>query len=149
MQLEMSLRVPLYPTEDEAKVRICFENFTENLPDIMLIEEDGLTYLIAEKLPVETLKRLFNYIRQNGILDAVRKCIKYDTISDSLVINFHKQALYMNKLAFITEDSSSPLGNVELRIKTNNLNDFKDWFAPRTEEGKEILPRKFSEIFNL
>ncbi len=149
MQLKVSLRVPLYPTEEEDKVLVCFENLVEELPEIKQIAEDNITYLIADNIPMKTLERLFNYIRRNGILDSVRKCISYDTTLDSLVINLHKQALFVNKIAFITEDSSSPLGNVQLIIKAENSYEFKDWFAPKTEDGKEIQPRKFSEIFSL
>ncbi|OLS32312.1 MAG: hypothetical protein HeimAB125_10090 [Candidatus Heimdallarchaeota archaeon AB_125] len=149
MQLEVSLRVPLYDTEDEDKVKLCFENLLDDLPEIKQIEENKLTYLVAENLPVKTLERLFIYIRRKGILDSVRKCIIYYATLDSVVINLNKQALFANKIAFITEDSSSPLGNVQLIIKTSKPYEFKDWFAPKTDEGKEIQPRKFSEIFTL
>ncbi len=149
MQIKLSLRVPLYSTENESKVMICIENLLGVQPELKRIDDAEITYLIAENLPIDVLKRLFNHIRQNFILDSVRQCMKRDYYSNSLVVPLHKQALFTNKIAFTTEGTSSPLGNVELIIQPDNCDKFLDWFVPKTEDGKELSPRKFSEISTL
>jgi len=149
MQVKLSLRVPLFSTEDESKVMMCIENLLSVQPELKRIDGAEITFFTAENLPIGVLKRLFNHIRQNFILDSVRKCIVRDYSSNSLVIPLHKQALFANKIAFTTEGTSSPLGNVELIIQPDNFDKFMEWFVPKTEDGKELSPRKFSELANL
>ena len=149
MQIELSLRVPFFSTEDESKVMMCIENLLGFQPELKRIDGAEITFFTAENLPIDVLKRLFNHIRQNFIIDSVRRCIIRDYSSNSLVIPLHKQALFTNKIAFTTEGTSSPLGNVELIIQLDDCDKFMEWFVPKTEDGKELVIRKFSEIANL
>lgn len=149
MQIKLSLRVPLFSTEEESKVMMCIENLLCVQPELKRIDDEEITYFTAENLPIDVLKRLFNHIRQNFILDSVRRCIRRDYYSNSLIIPLHKQALFANKIAFTTEGTSSPLGDVELIIQPDDCDKFLDWFVPKTEDGKELVIRKFSEIISL
>ena len=149
MQIKIDLHVPFYDTEDELKIAKCVENLLGEPVELEPIKKDNLSFLVAENLNQNTLYKLFNHIRQNGILDTARQSIILDLTGKTVIITLHKQALFVNKIAFITEDASSPLGSIQLIIHAINPKRFLDWFAPKTEEGKEIPPRKFSELSNL
>jgi predicted RNA binding protein with dsRBD fold (UPF0201 family) len=72
-----------------------------------------------------------------------------DYTKSALVFSLHKQALFAGKLAVVTADTTSPLGNVELWIYGSDPEKILDWLAPQTIDGREQTPRKFSEIKSL
>ncbi|MHA1304641.1 MAG: RNA-binding domain-containing protein [Candidatus Heimdallarchaeaceae archaeon] len=148
MTIRISVRVLLYPTEDLEKVEQCIENIFNQR--IILHSETKNDYIVlkAENIEISLLKKLFFNIRQNEILDTVRNCAVLED-EETLLLYLHKQALFVNKIAVVTEDTSSPFGNVELRIHGKNSEKLLDWLAPQTFEGKEVNPRKFNEIYSL
>ena len=109
-------------------------------------EENKQKFLIAEHIPIDFLAKFFNHIRSMEILDTVRHCAFLDYSSNRIVFYFHKQALFSGKLAVITQDTSSPLGNIELHLEHFDPERILDWIAPQTSEGKELRKTSFNEI---
>jgi predicted RNA binding protein with dsRBD fold (UPF0201 family) len=149
MSASLTISVPLFSTESKEKIMVCVSNLLGLTPEFSERKVLNFTVLEAENLPISGLERFFNYIREAEILDAVRYCATLDFARNSVVLNFHKQALYMNKFAVVTADTASPLGNVELSIRGKNPEKILDWITPQTIEGRETRKRKFSEISNL
>ncbi|MBY9000374.1 MAG: hypothetical protein KGD64_05635 [Candidatus Heimdallarchaeota archaeon] len=149
MNPTLSLDILFYSTESREKLEKCITNLLGYLPQ--LIEEEYKDHLIlrGNEVKIESLQYLFDYIRKAKILDTVRRCVFIDNEKQELVFNFHKQALYVNKIAIITRDTSSPLGNLRLKIKASDPLIILDWIAPETEEGHEITKRSFEEIYQL
>ncbi|MCE7740818.1 MAG: hypothetical protein GOP50_00035 [Candidatus Heimdallarchaeota archaeon] len=149
MNLRISIRVPFYSTEDKSKLEIIISNLLGNLPPLTEKKENDVVYLVADEIKIDSLRLFFKNIRQNEILDTVRKYVLIYPQEGKVIFNIHKQALTADKIAVITKNTTSPLGNVELIIHTKDTEKFLNWFAPETFEGKIIEPRKFNEIFNL
>ena len=142
----LEISVPLYSTESREKIETCIKNLLGDVPEFKEKKMKNHILLYSENLPVIGIEDFFNYIRNAEILDSIRLCAILDYIKKSVVLYFHKQALFAKKFAVITSDTSSPLGNVELRIKGKNPEAILDWLAPQTIDGKETRRRKFSEI---
>ena len=149
MCASLAISVPLFSTENREKVETCIFNLLGINPEFEERKIFNYSLLEAENLPISGLENFFNYIRIAQILDAVRSCSTLDFSKNSVVLHFHKQALFAKKFAVITSDTSSPLGNVELSIKGKNPENILDWLAPQTVEGRETRKRKFNEINSL
>ena len=149
MKVNVSVKVPFYPTENKEKVIECVNNLIEEIPEYQELSINNHKLLVFNDIDVRSIENFFNYIRNAEILDSVRRCSSIDYSESSLIFSFHKQALFTGKFAVITSDTSSPLGNVELWIKGKDPERILDWMAPQTEDGREITHRKFKDIFSL
>ena len=149
MKPVLSVEIPFYSTESKEKIEKCLFNVLGLVPNLVEYQTDNHSSLIGKNVPLESLEGLFSYIRKAQILDTVRECIIADSIENQITINLHKQALYIGKIAFVTVDTSSPLGNIILRIKGKNAQEILDWFAPETIDGVEIKRSNFNQILNL
>ncbi len=149
MCASLAISVPFFSTENRGKIETCIYNLLGVIPELEKRKIFNHFLLEAENLPISGLEKFFNYIRAAEILDAVRFCATLDFSRKSVILYFHKQALFAKKFAVITADTSSPLGNVELSIKGNNPEKILDWLAPQTVEGRETRKRKFNEISSL
>ncbi|UJG43646.1 MAG: hypothetical protein K9W46_00340 [Candidatus Heimdallarchaeum endolithica] len=149
MTLTISVKTPIYPTEEKEKIEKCFENLFDKKIKLKLIKEGENNFLYSSNIGIGLLKRIFSDIRQKKFLDTVRACA---VIEDeyTLLLYLHKQALYSKRIAVVTEDTSSPFGHVEIRLQTekNTAEEILDWLAPKTEKGKELSPRSFREIYS-
>ncbi len=149
MNVKINVRIPFYSTENKSKLVTCINNLLGYIPEISEEVISGKRFLKTEDCSVDKIQDFFNYIRETEILDTVRSCAILDYSSSALVFNLHKQALYSGKLAAVTADTTSPLGNVELWIFGSYPEKILDWIAPQTIGGKEQIPRKFNEINSL
>jgi len=149
MKVRIKVRIPFFSTENKSKIEVCISNLLGYVPELSekVISEERV--LETEDCSVNTIHNFFNFIREKEILDTVRSCAIMDYANHALVFNLHKQALFVGKYAVVTADTSSPLGNVELWIFGKEPEKVLDWIAPETIEGKETIPRKFSEINSL
>ncbi|MHA1352530.1 MAG: RNA-binding domain-containing protein [Candidatus Heimdallarchaeaceae archaeon] len=149
MTLTISVKTPIYPTEDKEKIEKCIENLFDKKVKLKIIEERGVNFLYSSNIGIGLLKRIFSDIRQKKFLDTVRACAIIEN-EYTLLLYLHKQALCSKRIAVVTEDTSSPFGHIELRIQSENdtAEEILDWLAPKTEKGKEINPRSFREIYS-
>ncbi len=149
MKLEISLKVPLFSTEDKSKVESCIKNLLDFLPELKEVNENGITILTSDRIKIEALKHFYFQIRQSEILDTVRRQAHINPQTNQIIFIIHKQALLIGKIAVVSKDTTSPLGHLELIINAEDANKFLDWFAPHTVEGKIQNPSKFNSIFSL
>ena len=143
MVLTITVKMSYFSTENKQKLEQCFIHLLGELPEIQEVKDFETKTLVAENQPISSIRNFFFIIRARKILDTVRKCAFIDKINESVTFLLHKQALYVNKIAVITSDTSSPLGNVELIIKGGNPIEILDWIAPETSDGEELVLQKF------
>ncbi len=146
--MKISLSVPFYPTEMLEKVEVTIINLLEMLPELEHIKMNEYILLTAEDLPVESLQKFFKNIRRDRVVDTVRNCAIVEP-NRSIIFILHKQALFVERIAVITKDASSPLGNIELKIQTPFPEKVLDWLAPKTVEGEIIHPQPFKAVHSL
>ena len=149
MTITVSVKIPLFPTESKEKVLKCFETLLDSIPKISEIKEHSTTYLVAENISVKKIEKIFTLIREQQILDTVRNCAIIDHPTNSVIFYLHKQALFSGKIAIITSDTTSPLGQVELHIRNKDPKAILDWIAPKTVEGKEVTKTTFKDVYKL
>jgi len=147
--LTITVKMSYYSTENKQKLEQCFIHLLGELPEIQEVKDIETKKLVAENQPISSIRNFFFIIRERKILDTVRKCAFIDEINESVSFLLHKQALYVNKIAVITSDTSSPLGNVELIIKGGNPIEILNWIAPETSDGEELIRQKFRDYQKL
>ncbi len=148
LTLNITLKVPFYSTEDKTKIELIIKNLLGYLPELSETKIDDKVFLISDKVKIDSLKPFFLSIRQNEVLDTVRRCASIYPQEGTIIFNIHKQALTVNKIVVVTRDTTSSLGNLQLIIQTKDTEEFLNWFTPETFEGKILKNRKFNEIFN-
>lgn len=128
-------RAPLYPTEDEEKVRAAIQNLLT--PDEWRVEErEGQQFLVASSSSLASLAKLRERLRRQRTLDAARYMIKRFSPADGLTFYLHKQAAYVGYAVFCLPEGESPLGAIQVTIRASDPKRVLDWLAPPTVDGR-------------
>ncbi len=127
--LEIEARVEIKPTEDENKVRIALDNVLD-YETLNTIEEEDLKFYIAKAYSLNALNKLAKLIKKQRIELTVRSILEKSIEDENLVFRLNKQAAYMNKVSFVTVEGEAPLGFIEIRIKSKDLDKIIDYIAP-------------------
>jgi hypothetical protein len=118
----------LRPTEDPEKVRTAILNlFPECEIAIDPAEVVGKT---------ASLDRFKTLIRNQKILDSVRKSLLSGMTSSSTVISLNKQAALVKRVSL--SEGRTALGNMEVTIESDDMERLIDEVAPRTVDGVEV-----------
>lgn len=136
------MRVEVRSTENPKKVERAVLNFFS--PDSIEIEDLGeYKILIAKGRGFTSLRKLYNALRTQRILDAARKYLKSGCVGNTIIFHIHKQAAYVGAISFCSiPEKESPLGAITFIVTTNDANCFIDWLTPRTIEGSPISEAK-------
>lgn len=141
--MEISIRSPVYPTEDIEKVRRAIETLLGRIP-LEIIECENHTELVSSNITQDNLISIRRLIHEKRILDATRICLlkNYNDLEATTDLFLDKQAAFIGKIRLIDNNTESPpLGSIEVQIafKTQfQFEEFLDWFSPRTRDGKIV-----------
>jgi len=131
----VEVRVPLYPTEDEGKVREAVENVA-SLAEWRIVEEADGRFLLASSNTLACLSKLREKLRRQRTLDAARYMMRRFSTPSRLVFYLHKQAAYAGYAVFCLPEGESPLGAIQVVVEASDLKKALDWLAPPTADGK-------------
>ncbi len=135
--MEILVRCPIYPTEDEE--RVCSALTYLFVSDGSCRETDD-DYLMLMSNKRSSLNLIQQYIRNLRIINAVRKRVLSNWDGSRTFIYFDKQAAYNDKLRLVDEtEEDLPLGCIELEVTFVDENEFERflaWFAPPTKNGR-------------
>lgn len=136
--MEVEVRTEIRLTENIQKVKRAVLNFFT--PDSIEIEDLGeYKILIARGKGSLSLRKLYEALRTQRILDAARKYIKNGCVGNTVVFHIHKQAAYVGAISFCSiPEKESPLGAITFIVTTNDVKRFINWLTPRTVEGTPI-----------
>jgi predicted RNA binding protein with dsRBD fold (UPF0201 family) len=124
----VTIRTPLRPTEDPEKVRTAILNlFPESEITIDQVEVVG---------KIASLDRFKTLIRNQKILDSVRKSLLAGVVPGSTVISLNKQAAFVKRVSL--SEGRTALGNMEVTIESDDMERLIDGIAPRTVDGVEV-----------
>jgi predicted RNA binding protein with dsRBD fold (UPF0201 family) len=141
--MEISIKSPVYPTEDIEKVRRAIETLLGRIP-LEVIEYEDCAELVCSSITQDNLLSIRRLIHEKRILDAVRiRLLKnYNDLESTTGLYLDKQAASIGKIRLIDNDAElPPLGSIEIQIafKTQfQFAEFLDWFSPRTKNGKIV-----------
>ena len=125
------------PTEDPEKVKRAVLNVFAG--KVRVIDKgNGYKVVEGESYSAHSLKKIYELIRIQKIMDAARKKLQKGMRVNVIVFKLHKQAALVNKLSFIDYDNESPLGPISFYIETKDPARIIDWLAPKTSMGKPL-----------
>ena len=126
--------------EDEEKVRRALENL---FPTVSFKKEKDVLVGAGKRKDLVFLKEK---IWGKKILDTVRAVLLRNLREKRTELLLHKQAAYAGKVGLVEFDDESPFGAIHVEI-CGNLEEFIDWFSPKTKEGKPILKSQQPSCF--
>lgn len=126
MKCEIYAKADVNPTEDVDKVIKALSNLFDY--DDIIIEENCVCVLGE----IESIKNFHEELVQRKIRGAARKMMLKGIGTNKIQFSLSKQAAFVGVPNFV-ENSLSPLGEIEVEIKTSNVEKFIDWIAPALE----------------
>ncbi len=151
MVFKIKVRAEVRPTEDIEKIKNAVKNllaFKEEEFRIMREEEEDRKYLIAETQRVDVLEPLFYKIRQFRILETFRTQLKRGTTAGIIFFRLNREAAAVNHVSLYSLDSDL-FDPIDVTIVCSCPEDFIDWLAPHTKEGKPVKEYTFEYITRL
>ncbi len=141
VEVKITARAPILPTESVEKVKISLLNMVNVDTENVHVEEvDDHSEIIAIGEGQNALQKLHTLFREKRILGAARRTLRRGISGNQIYFYLNKQAAFVGNPTFVGEfTKESPLGPIEIEISTNNPEELIDWLAPRTKKGK-IIP---------
>ena len=102
--LEISVAVPVYPTESPEKVNKALENIFPSLT--FTLSEKGFT---GTGQDIEILNEMKLLLENQRIRDTAQEILTRSVLSQTLTFSLNKQAAYMGKINFSDECPLDPI----------------------------------------
>jgi predicted RNA binding protein with dsRBD fold (UPF0201 family) len=122
-------RVPVRASESKEKVITALHNA---LPGRLTIEEHQNLLTGSSDDPL-SLSRIYEALRGRQVLNAARRLLLRNLEGSKTMLLLNKQAAYANVIALCEFHEESPLGPIELTVKSEDLKGLIEWLAPRIE----------------
>lgn len=134
--VKIEVRAKVNPTEERSKVAAA----VANIIDLESGVEDvsGEDYLYFTSGNINSLKPLYDKLRDQKILEAARSALLSAKTPESLVFHLNKQAAYVNRLHLCGQSGESPLGPITIAVRSKNIVGFIEWLTPPTVKGKPV-----------
>jgi len=127
---KIEISVPIFPSEDISKVKEAVSNLLET-PNFNEIQINGTTYLACILEERAGLDKLREMIKKERIRNATRRILRKDRTEETLVFFLNKQAAYVGRVSFSKPYGESPLGTIQFKIESGDIDAVIDWLAPR------------------
>lgn len=158
--IELHVKVPVYPTEDDGKVLTALKNVfdvdevdVEKQPGKTVIRLPGdedihydveCTILSLDAGGAHSLMRMHELLRKFYIVETARSVFfrslrKLDEVRSRISFSLNKQAALAGKLHF-SGRNESPLGSMDVVIDGDDLEGLINWLAPPTKDGVVLEP---------
>lgn len=126
MKCEFTAETPINPTEDTDKVARSLSNMFDY--DEVEIGEDYVSVNGGK----DSLLRLRETLEVRKIRNTARKVLIKGAYDGVVYFKLNKQAAFSGAVNF-AEDDLSPLGEIRVKIETDDVEGFIDWLAPVQE----------------
>ncbi|MEM1873878.1 MAG: RNA-binding domain-containing protein [Acidilobaceae archaeon] len=144
MHTKIVVEVEIRLTEDKDKVLRAVKNIVD-VETLTTTSTSKGEILVGEASSPRALLPLYQAVRAERILDAVRNALKKNRRENSTHLLLHKQAAYAGRISIVDSDRESPLGAIKLTIIRDNIDEIIDWLAPPTSRGKPIWEKPMPE----
>lgn len=128
--IKVTIEVEVNPTEDQEKVKTAVKNLFA-YSSIESIPRRLGSLLIMKGEGKEMLSKFYNRLRQEMILNAVRRVMFDGLTGDAVIFNLNKQAAYAKHISFSNQIGESSLGVIRVEINGDNAKELIDWLTPR------------------
>tara|TARA_B100001013_G_scaffold324650_1_gene236262 strand:- start:108 stop:509 length:402 start_codon:yes stop_codon:yes gene_type:complete len=123
--INITIKTELNKTEDKNDLI----NAMTNIVDINYDVKDK--EIIGKSTDYKKLINLYNRLRNKQTTHIARKVLLRNSEKDMTYILFNKQAAVIDSIVICENSKESPLGPIYMKIKTENILEFIDWFVPR------------------
>ncbi|MDY9922369.1 RNA-binding domain-containing protein [Methanobacterium sp.] len=124
MNCEIVAKAPVHPTEDLDKVIEALSNVFD-YDDILIAEES-----VTVNGNTSCLFPFKEFLEKRQIRDTARKIILkgWDEESKTINLKLSKQAAFAGMINLV-DDDLSPLGEIEVKITTTDVEEFANWLC--------------------
>ncbi|MGQ4833344.1 MAG: RNA-binding domain-containing protein [Candidatus Asgardarchaeia archaeon] len=146
MYVSIRIRAEVTKTEDIQKVIKAIKNavtLTEDELDILT--EDDKLIIIGEKMTLNSIEALHDLIRQDRVIDAIRKALRRSRIGNLVSLKLNREALFSKHINLFAEDSDI-LPPIEIVIASDEIEKIIDWLAPPTKNGKPLFELRIEDL---
>ena len=119
------MRAPYKLTEDPRKVERAITNL---FPGLETRTEEGTIVATGD-----SVERFGERLREQRIRSAARAVLVANRSGTKVEFSLNKQVAFVGKISF---GSGSPLGDIEVEIEDENIDQLVDSIAPRLEGGE-------------
>ncbi len=130
MTEKIEVSVPVYPSEDIDKVKQAVSNLLET-PNFNELRTNAVTYLTCILEERAELDKLREMLGKERIRNAARRLLRKNRSKDRLVFFLNKQAAYVGRVSFSEAHGESPLGPIQFKVESDDIDSLIDWLAPR------------------
>ncbi len=128
--MELEVKAEINPSEDPEKV---IESIKNLFPDLE-VEVSG-DKAEGRSEDFKSLENFKNKLGLQAIRDSARSRMKGGQQGDSVSFYLNKQAAFVSKVSF--SNGETPLGPIEVGIKSDDVDRFIDYIAPGREDRKD------------
>lgn len=145
--IEVEVSAIVNPTEDTERVALAISNMFKGLETDL--DQSMSKPRIVGHGDIKSLFTIYELLRQERQLDTARTQLNKGHSIDDLSTEFmlNKQVATVNRLNFPAIEE--PLGSIHVTITTSSedeLERFKDWLAPKTEDGVPLIELDVDDI---
>lgn len=128
MNCKFKARTPYKPTEDLNRVIQAISNLFDY--DSLEIDEEE----VIVKGDVRSLQKLQEALEKRRIRSAARRIMSKNTVQGKFRFLLNKQAALVGVVNLVEDDETSPLGDIEVEIETDNIEELLDWLCVPVDE---------------
>ena len=123
--IKITIKTELNKTEDKNDLIYAMTNIVDIDYDVKNKE------IIGKSTNYKKLINLHDRLRNKQTTHIARKVLMRNSEKDMTYILFNKQAAAIDSIVICENSKESPLGPIFMKIKTENILEFIDWFVPR------------------
>ena len=123
--IKITIKTELNKTEDKNDLIYAMTNIVDIDYDVKDKE------IIGKSTDYKKLMNLYDRLRNKQTTHIARKVLMRNSEKDMTYILFNKQAAAIDSIVICENSKESPLGPILMKIKTENILEFIDWFVPR------------------
>ena len=130
MNVNIQVKVNLYPTEDLEQVKVAAQKLFP-IQDMRVInKEENMKVLIFKSGDINSLSNFKAILKQDRIRTAVRRALYHSIENDEIRFYLNKQVAYAGHISICEALGESPLGPIEVKIKTDEPESLVEWIVP-------------------
>ena len=130
MNANIQVKVNLYPTEDLEQVKVAVQKLFSIQNMRVINKDENVKGLFFESGDINSLSKFTAILKQDRIRTAVRRALDHSIENDEIRFYLNKQVAYAGHISICDALGESPLGPIEVKIKTDEPSSLVEWIVP-------------------
>ncbi|MHA2501603.1 MAG: hypothetical protein ACXAE3_01840 [Candidatus Kariarchaeaceae archaeon] len=142
--IELVVEARLNSTELKKTIETLLKRFLSG--DVQEDQRSDGTYLLIRQSGMAGLQLLGDWIRDQQVIDTVRKRLFGSIVNNITALYFNRQAAAMGRLALLDVEDKPPNGPIIFQIVSDGLHSVIRTVAPRTYKGRVVTEEEWVQI---